>query len=517
MSIRSPLAERLLGRVEPSLLWVPSGEISRAVTVETLQLADAYPGRGVLDGPQRQTVEAAMGVQVDGRWAASTVGRFGPRQSTGKTAEVQAILQYKLTQLGEKVLFTAHEVPTAKAAFLRLVEWFESYDDLRRKVRRVFFGNGDQAIELRNGGVVQYKTRTGGNMRGLDEVGTLVVDEAQHAKPEHLAASTPTMAMHPNPQVIFAGSGGFARSDAAWTLRRTALAGTAKRFAYIEHSAQQVWVDPESGKVRVADPDPADRQAWSAANPSLGRRWLEGEEFLESQFELLGPEEFAREHLCVWTLPPDPEVVTVAVLEPVAWADAAISPDRSPTIVAGEVTFGFDVHDGWGCVVAAVGTLSRSYVEITGRGDTADYRRGVAWLPARLTELVERWRPPAVGFDGGSGAASAAHGEIREAFLAAGLDPDILRPLSTGEYRAACGSFATAVADGKVSRPAVAPDHLAKAGDVCAARIVGDSWLWDRKAAKHPVSPLVAASVARALLAETAPVPVAGFTMMVGG
>lgn len=493
MSIRSPLAERLLGQEEPSLLWTPDAA-SLAAADEALELADAYPGRGPLDPHQRLAVRAILGMNADGTWAAPTAAFFGPRQSTGKTGVLQIVEQYKVTQLHDRISHTAHEVPTAKDSHLRMVEWLESYDDLRRLVKRVTYANGDQAVEFKAGGVIQYKTRTKGGQRGLDYIGTLIVDEAQEAKPEQLAATSPTLAIHPNPQVIFAGSGGFATSDLAWGMRLEALAGSNPRLAYVEHTAQRVWL--ENGQPKAVDPDPEDRAMWALANPSLGRRWRQGEQFLADQWSRLkvDPLKFAQEHLCVWELPASADGPP-AKLDPAHWQASGTS--SPPHVEPGELAMAFAVHDGYTSIAIAAGTLAKAYVEVI------DHRPGTGWVPARLVELQQRWRPTVIGLDGGNGPAQAVLSEVLEAFAEHDIPADTVKPMTSGVYLAACEAMSQAVADGKVSRPVVEDDVLTAAASVAGARTLGtDRWLWDLRSSKAPLSPLVAATVARGLLTE---------------
>lgn len=477
----------------PAILLLPRDVVSLVAAEEALELADAYPARGLLDEAQRVTIRAAMGTRADGTWAASTVGRFESRQN-GKGDEIQCREGYGLTQLAERVLHSAHEVPTAVEAHGRLVEWFESYDDLRRLVHRVVYANGDQSIELRNGGIVQYKTRTLGGGRGLAEVGLVVVDEAQHAKPGHLAASTPTMAVHPNSQAWIAGSAGFEWSEVAWGLRRNAVSAAPNpRMTYVEHGAQRVWLD-EEGRVQLVNPDPFDRAAWARANPAYPLRI--SDEFLVSQLLRLGPELYSQEHLCVWD-PPIETISTPPKLSLDKWRAATVPAARAPHLNPGEVVLGFDVVDGWSSIGIAAGTLAKSYVECI------EHHSGLSWLPARLIDLVKRWQPPAVALDGGNGASLAALAEVREAFELEGLDADLLQPLTSAAYRAACGGFATAVEDLKVTRPRFAdgqPDQLRVAGEKAVERTIGEAWVWDRRRTTVPLSPLVAVTCARSLL-----------------
>ncbi|MCP5157744.1 MAG: hypothetical protein H6983_26465 [Ectothiorhodospiraceae bacterium] len=65
-------------------------------------------------------------------------------------------------------------------------------------------------IEMRNGGTIWYRTRTGGGGRGVDDIDRLVVDEAQHATDEQLAAVSPTLLANPNSQLNALGTAGLA-------------------------------------------------------------------------------------------------------------------------------------------------------------------------------------------------------------------------------------------------------------------------------------------------------------------
>jgi hypothetical protein len=156
----------------------------------------------------------------------------------------------------------------------------------------------------------------------------------------------------------------------------------------------------------------------------------------------------------------------------------------------------YDVHNGVSSVSMASGTLSASYVEIVA------HQSGDGWLPARLVELALKWKPTAIGLDSGNGPSAAILGPIREAFEDAGLDPEVLRPLSGRAYRDACGGFFQSVMDGTLRRPVVKPDNLDTAGCKAPERVIGDAFVWDRRRSSVPLAPLVAATVARSLLSE---------------
>lgn len=288
---------------EPALVVHPPAAASLDEARLAIEFWEHYSGK-TLDPAQRLAVELMMAETADGRWAARTTGRCEPRQN-GKGDEVEVVESWGLVQRAEWIVHTAHEIPTAKSAHRRLVGLLEGHRDLRRLVKQVRYANGDQSIEMTNGGIVVYRTRTAGGGRGLDDISRIVVDEAQHAQPEHLAASQPILAANPNPQTNFVGTGGIERvSDWWWSIRLRALKGEGGDFAYLEHSAEGVELN-QDGHVLSTPPDPEDREAWHRANPALGDR-IE-EEFLEEELRILGPELFAREHLCVWDPYPNTE------------------------------------------------------------------------------------------------------------------------------------------------------------------------------------------------------------------
>jgi hypothetical protein len=151
-----------------------------------------------------------MAQDADGRWAASTTGREMVRQN-GKGDEIEVVEVWGLVQRGEAILHTVHDaVLLASQTQQRMLNVLEGHADLRRLVKRKWQGTGQQMIEMRNGGQIWYRTRTNGGGRGVDDVDRLVIDEAQHANAEHLAALSPTLLANANPQLNAMGSAGIA-------------------------------------------------------------------------------------------------------------------------------------------------------------------------------------------------------------------------------------------------------------------------------------------------------------------
>ena len=160
----------------------------------------------------------------------------------------------------------------------------------------------------------------------------------------------------------------------------------------------------------------------------------------------------------------------------------------------GEVTFGFAVSKdgGWASITAAGGELDDSYV------DLVEHRQGVGWLPGRLVELIERWEPIAIGCNS-NGPSGAQVAGIQVAMQRADIDVTLLKLLTPMEYKNGCGGFYTDSKEGRLTRPAgQAP--MDQAGLTAGERKLGDAWAWAVRDPTVPITPLEAATIARALL-----------------
>lgn len=484
-----PLDERT-GTQQPQISHLPVDVHSLDVAEECIELAEAYGPP--LDEAQKITLRSWMGIRRDGLWAARTVGHGCSRQN-GKGDELQHREAWGLLLRGERIIHTSQELQTSVNAFMRLVGMFEAHDDLRRRVARIRYANGEQGIEMLNGGSIRYRARTGPGARGLDDIAVVVYDEAQHLQREHVAASSPVMAVNPNPQLILTGSAGLSFSEVWWEARLNALRQRGERFAYVEHTAEQCSVD-DNGRFSSIRPNAADEAAWAAANPAYGSRI--SREFLAAQLQFMGDELFAREHLGVWDALPSMAMASGAKLPEVAWRDTEVA--APPQINTGELTMAFDVEvdNSFAAISIASGTLADAYVE------TIEHRPGVGWIPGRIVELVQRWNPTKVVTDAGSGAAVAILGEINEHFERNRLPAGVVQVMTSSQYRAACSAFLQAVMDGKVRRPIVDNDRLLQAGLTARERKVGDAFVFDRRNSPDPIVALTSAAMARAQLSE---------------
>ena len=63
---------------------------------------------------------------------------------------------------GEKIIHTAHQVRTAKRSFNRLARYFEDprYPEIMALAKRIRRTNGEEGIELYNGGIIEFSARS---------------------------------------------------------------------------------------------------------------------------------------------------------------------------------------------------------------------------------------------------------------------------------------------------------------------------------------------------------------------
>lgn len=418
----------------------------------------------------------ALGRRADGRWAAPTVADFGGRQGAGKTADMEAREGAGLTEFGERLLIhSAHEFPTANESFLKMAGLFTEWDELRAQVKKIRWANGEQAIWLLNGARLLYKARTGGSGRGYRKADFLGYDEAQHITAEHVGASGPTRLANPNPQAWYAGSGGFSTSVQAWKLRRLAMqamAGlAAPRLAYSEFTGQRWQII--DGKVTLENPPPDDLDATAAANPGFGR-WVT-EEAVETLFNELTPDVFAREIQCVWE--PDPgDIVGTALPNWHALAD-----DRSSVVS----------HDHWALAVApdrssaAIGVAGR---DRQGKLHVECWRSepGTDWVERAIVHKYKQKRLPIMIHQ--AGPESSFMLPLREQ----GVE---VVEVTTVDLARATGQLLDAAANSRLSHLGQPELDRAVSGALLRTTPEGAA-IWFRKLASAELSPLIACTVA---------------------
>lgn len=462
----------LLGVQMPQIVHLPPHVHSLDAGLEAIELAESVGV--VLDEAQRFKVVNAMAERVDMTWCADTVGDFEARQN-GK-GETMIVRQLWGLFVGEEALqiATAHEFPTANEAFLRLVSVIEGSDDLRRQVARIRYANGEQGVELLNGCRLKYRARTSGSGRGFAGVDTIYYDEAMYLTDAHIAASGPAgITKGTRRQIWYASSAGLATSSVLWRLRKRALGGNGGRFAYVEHTAEQVRLDA-TGRVVSVRPDPDDRHAWAMANPTLGDRI--GEEAVSDERNSYDPDVFLRERLSVW----DPELGTGASVWPDDVWHRCSSDEAAPS---GRMYVG----------VAATPDRKRATIAVAGGGVVevalnASLQRVPASFGDLAADVIRIARElDAMVFVAPDGPAGFIIPELEASYVPVTK----VSPQAMGQ---ACGQIYTAVNEGRF-RVRRNPDlNAAVAGAV--QRDKGDVWVWARRDVAVDVSPLEAVTLA---------------------
>ena len=263
----------------------------------------------VLDEWQKEVVRAWLRVTPSGRWCAATWGLSVPRQN-GKNGALEAIELYCMIELNLKILHTSHLLGSARKAFKRLMHFFgQKVDDpharfpeLNALVKEIRKTNGQEAIELYDGGLIELGARTGGAGRG-SSFDVLVVDEAQQYEEDEQEALEPTVSASPSgdPVTIYMGTPPkdlSERGEPFVRIRNAAVSGTDKRSAWVEHSPQGDVDKMSESELAVFV---ADRANWLLANPALGIRIML--ETVVGEFHKWSARSFARERLNMWPTP----------------------------------------------------------------------------------------------------------------------------------------------------------------------------------------------------------------------
>lgn len=259
---------------------------------------------------QETVCKSWMRQDKTGRWCAKTWGVTVPRQN-GKNGALEVVELYGMVQLGLKFLHTAHEVKTARKAFLRIKSFFgEKRDDPHAKfpalnalVKEIRSVNGQEAIILKNGGSVEFIARSKGSGRGFT-VDVLVLDEAQDLQDGQLEALLPTISAAPcgDPVTIYMGTPpkpdeleAAGKGEPFVRVRQGAIDKTDKRVSWVDFSADGFIEDMTPVELTAFLND---KRNWAAANPALGARI--NLETIETERSKFNDGSFARERLNMW-------------------------------------------------------------------------------------------------------------------------------------------------------------------------------------------------------------------------
>lgn len=248
-----------------------------------------------LDPWQRMVVDSWLGRDESGRYNVTSAGLSLPRQN-GKNVCLEAREFYGLVINGEKILHTAHQVRTSKKSFRRLAAMFtdKRHPEIESIVKNVRYTNGEEAIELDNGGMIEFSARSRQAARGFDGISLVVYDEAQELMDEQVEAIMATLSASATGtrQIIYTGTPPYPNCPGeVFRRRRSASMETPG-----QHDAWHEWsVDADN----ISKIDVTDKKLWYMSNPALGIRL--DEEFTQEEQTTMSPDGFARERLGWWS------------------------------------------------------------------------------------------------------------------------------------------------------------------------------------------------------------------------
>jgi hypothetical protein len=462
--------------VPPAHLSIPPRTGSYGA--EAVDLA-ALAGR-VLDAEQEVAVDAMLSYGPGGRWAALETCRLEPRQNGKTGGELVPVVLFDLFLMpADKIVWTAHLFRTARDAFNDFDRMIAATPELSKRVKKLSYANGEEAVELHSGARLEFLARSKGGGRGIGGK-RVVMDEALFLSSEAMGALLPTLAARSvtgDPQINYASSAGVLGSDHLRGLRDRGRKGNDPSLVYIEHCAPGGWdapgcdLGPECPHTIDTDGCALDDESlWKLANPSIGRRIAIS--YIRAERRALPPEEFGRERLGWHT---EPAGIGGLPLE--RWTDCG-DDESKPT---GRPVFMVDASPGLRSV-AIVACMYRPdgfpHVEVVAHGPGSD------WAAARAAQL-QKHKPIDWVIDPGGPA-----GALLPDLLAVGIEP---RQMSGRDLGQACEAFAAAVTD-KGLRHLNDPT-MARAITSAGRRDIGDGlWAWSRRKSDTDISPLVAAT-----------------------
>ena len=297
-----------------------------------------------LDPWQRSVIECWLGTDEAGKYTTTSAGLSLPRQN-GKNVCLEAREFFGLVVTGERILHTAHQVRTSKKSFRRLAALFtdKRHPEVTDIVKQIRYTNGEECIELDNGGVIEFSARSRQAARGFDGISLVVFDEAQELTDDQIEAIMATLSASAtgSRQIIYAGTPPYPGCPGVVFRRRrqSALTDPGTHDAWHEWSVVADSID----QINVAD-----KSLWYMTNPALGFRL--DEDFTGDELKTLSPDGFARERLGWWA--PELEKVDDMAIPLEAW-DACASTEMKP---AGRTAYGvkFTQDGSMVCLCGAV-------------------------------------------------------------------------------------------------------------------------------------------------------------------
>lgn len=339
-------------------------------------LMDAYGYK--LDDWQRGVIDCWLGRDENGARNVTSAGLALPRQN-GKNVCLEAREFYGLVVDGERILHTAHQVRTSKKSFRRLAAMFtdKRHPEVTDIVKTIRYTNGEECIELDNGGIIEFSARSRQAARGFDGISLVVFDEAQELTDDQIEAVMATLSASATGtrQLIYTGTPPYpgCPGDVFRRRRTTCTTDAGKHDCWHEWSVSAKTIN----EINVSD-----TSLWYMTNPALGIRLTE--EFTAEEMRSMSADGFARERLGWWS-PIFEHVEDYAI--PVEIWDACRSTEQKPD---GKTAYGVKFSaDGslvclCGAVIPQAGEARISLIDCRPTG------LGTQWLADWLNQRADK-------------------------------------------------------------------------------------------------------------------------------
>lgn len=331
-----------------------------------------------LDEWQELVLDCWLGRDEAGRYNVTSAGLSLPRQN-GKNVCLEAREFFGLVVNGEKILHTAHQVRTSKKSFRRLAAMFTDtrHPEVTDLVKAIRYTNGEESIELLNGGTIEFSARSRQAARGFDGISLVVYDEAQELTDDQVEAIMATLSASATGtrQLIYTGTPPYPGCPGdVFRRRRTACID--------EPGKHDSWHEWSVAADSIANINVSDTDLWYMTNPALGIRL--DEEFTAEEMRSMSKDGFARERLGWWT--PVVKHELDYAIDKDAW-EACKSTEPKPE---GKTAYGVKFSaDGstvalCGAVIPENGTARISLIDLRPTG------HGIGWLADWLNERYRK-------------------------------------------------------------------------------------------------------------------------------